>query len=183
MLRVYQWSLRLAEEAGADLELAGAAALVHDLAKVPKNHPDRSIAGQQSAVLAVRELETAGYTAVEIDTIVKAVAGSNWSAGQSAETALGAVLQDADRLDALGAIGIARTFACAQAMGGGEFYHPEDPLGQTERALDDRRWAVDHFKVKLLRLSEGMHFEGSRSEAARRHQFMVAFLEELAREL
>src|SRR5208283_772523 len=100
---------------------------------------------------------------------------------------LGMVLQDADRLDALGAVGIARTFACAQfmstPMNPGRFYHPDDPLARQARALDDRAQAVDHFAAKLLKLAVAMHLPTARIEAQRRHAVLVTFLGELEREL
>jgi len=98
---------------------------------------------------------------------------------------VGVVLQAADRLDAIGAIGIARCMGCAQAMVGPEsrFYHPEDPLAAQDRPLDDRRYAVDHFKAKLLKLTEGMHLPTARREAQLRHDTMIAWLDALQREI
>ena len=58
-----------------------------------------------------------------------------------------------------------------------------DPFAAQERTLDDRRYALDHFYIKLLKLADGMHFELSRREAARRHQFMLGFLDEMRQEL
>ncbi|MFZ5787077.1 MAG: phosphohydrolase, partial [Acidobacteriota bacterium] len=96
-----------------------------------------------------------------------------------------AVLQDADRLDAIGALGVARSFATAGAMAARgvplRLYDPGDPLGR-ERPLDDRRNALDHFRVKLLGLAAGMHTEPARREAAARHRLMEAFLEAFDRE-
>jgi len=103
------------------------------------------------------------------------------------ENAVGVVLQDADRLDAIGAVGIARCFACAQDMSRpeapGRFYHPTDPLGAADRPLDDRLQAVDHFRAKLLRLAAGMHLESARHEAERRHRTLLDYLDALESEL
>ncbi|MHB2018620.1 MAG: HD domain-containing protein, partial [Candidatus Xenobia bacterium] len=141
-------------------------------------------AGEWSAREAAPWLLAAGYGEAEAAAIVQAVARSSWSAGLPPAAPLDAVLQDADRLDAIGACGIMRVFSTAQSMQGPRrYYHTGDPMGRSGRALDDRQHAVDHFKVKLLRLAEGMHLPLSRAEAWRRHQHMEAFLEELQREL
>jgi len=184
--RVYDWSLRLAPEAGADLDLAGAAALVHDLVSVPKDAEERPLAGERSAASAVTLLEQVGYSGGEITSITAAVRTSNWSRGLPPSGPLGQVLQDADRLDAIGAVGIARTFACAQTMVSRgrrmSLYHHDDPLAR-HRPPEEQRFALDHFQTKLLRLAEGMHLPSARREAARRHRRMVSFLEGLAEEL
>ena len=187
LARVYAWALRLAPEAGVDPDLAGATALVHDLAAVPKDSPDRALGGERGALMAGDPLRAAGYAEHEIAAVVEAVRTTSWSRGFAPTSPLAALLQDADRLDAIGAVGIARVFACAQHMStpqrAGRFYDPSDPLARTPRPLDDRRQAVDHFAAKLLKLSAGMHLPGARVEGERRHRTLVAFLADLGREL
>ncbi len=187
VLRVYRWTLKLAPEAGADPDLVGAAALVHDLVNIPKESADRPLGSARSAEASQGLLAQAGYGDEEIQAVVEAVRTTSWSRGLEPTSPLGIVLQDADRLDAIGAIGIARTFACAQSMRGrgepGCFYDTGDPLGKSGRALDDRRHAVDHFRVKLLRLAGGMHLQTSRREAALRQAVMEQYLRALSREV
>jgi uncharacterized protein len=91
------------------------------------------------------------------------------------------VLQDADRLDAIGAIGIARCLATCADMKR-PFYAPDDPFCAT-RAPDDKQWGVDHFYRKLLRIGDGLHTATARALAGERAAFMRAFLEQLAREI
>jgi uncharacterized protein len=185
--RVYRWSLRLAGEAGADADLSGAAALVHDLARVPKDSPQRAQGGERSAALAGAELCAAGYGEDECAAVCGAVRTSSWSRGLAPEGALGVVLQDADRLDAIGALGLMRNLSCAQWMSRpdrpGRFYDPGDPFHESPRALDDRRNALDHCFAKLLRLAAAMRLPSAQAEAARRHATMTAFIAELRREL
>ena len=187
VLRVYRWALKLAPEAGVDPDLAGATALVHDLDAIPKDSPERAQGGERSARLAATPLAAAGYASDEIAAVIEAVRTSSWSRGLVATSALGALLHDADRLDAIGALGIARVFACAQRMSTperpGRFYDPADPLAEAARALDDRRQAVDHFAAKLLTLAAGMHLPSARAEATHRHATMLAYLDALRREL
>jgi uncharacterized protein len=187
LARVYRWALRLAGEAGAGEDLCGAAALVHDLAFVPKDSPDRPLGGERSAAAALSVLAAAGYDAADTGTIAAAVRTSSWSRGLAPANAVGVVLQDADRLDALGAVGLMRTVACAQHFSRpdhpGRFYHPDDPFLRGARAADDRAQAVDHCYAKLLKLAAGMHLPSARAEAARRHEAIVGFLAELESEL
>ncbi len=186
LLRVRDWAMRLAPEVGADRDLAGAAALVHDLVFVPKDSVDRQLGGERSAAAAPAVLAQAGYVEFEISQIADAVRTSSWSRGLAPNSPLGAVLQDADRLDAIGVFGLMRNLACAQHMakpGRSAFCHPTDPLAKHGRALDDKAWATDHLFAKLLKLAEGMHTTSARAEAARRHAFLLAWLAELEREL
>lgn len=185
--RVHAWAMRLAPEAGADPDLAGAAALVHDLVFIPKDSAERSAGGERSAAAAPAVLAQAGYAPGEIAQIADAVRTSSWSRGLAPSGPLGAVLQDADRLDAIGALGLMRNLACAQHMARpdrpGGFYHPDDPLAAGGRALDDKAWATDHCFAKLLKLAAGMHTASARAEAQRRHDFIRAWLDEVGREL
>ena len=187
LLRVLDWSMRLAPEAGADHDLAGATALVHDLAFIPKDSPDRALGGERAAAAAPAVLAAAGYHPAAISAISEAVRTSSWSRGLAPTNALGVVLQDADRLDALGAVGLLRTAACGQFMSRGDrpgrFYDPHDPLAAGGRALDDRRQVVDHLFAKLLLLADGMHLPRARAEAARRTRFLREFLKELQVEI
>ena len=187
VMRVYTWAVKLAPELQASPDLAGAAALVHDLVNIPKEHRDRPLGSERSAEASQGLLDVAGYTVDERREIVEAVRTTSWSRGLSPTSPLGAVLQDADRLDAIGAIGIARTFATAQAMSSrgqsGRFYDPDDPMGTSDRPLNDRRQPVDHFFVKLLKLAATMHTPTARAEARGRHQQMEAFLTQLKAEV
>jgi uncharacterized protein len=187
LMRVYRWALRLASEAQVDPDLAGAAALVHDLVFVAKDSDQRARGGELSAAAAPAVLRQVGYDDTAIAAIAEAVRTCSWSRGLSPTSALGALLQDADRIDALGAIGLARLYACAQFMSSptklGLLHHGEDPIGTGDRILDDKRHAVDHVRVKLLKLADSMHFPASRAEAQRRHAYLLAHLEELALEM
>jgi uncharacterized protein len=185
--RVYAWAVALAPEAGADPDLAGATALVHDLAFVPKDSPDRAQGGERSAALAPSVLSASGYRDEESAAIAEAVRTSSWSRGLAPTGPLGIVLQDADRLDAIGAVGLMRNLACAQWMSRpgkpGLLYHEADPFMASGRVLDDRRQALDHCYAKLLKLAGGMRLPGAQREAARRHAFLEAFIAELRDEL
>ena len=181
--RVVRWARQLARIEGADLDVVIPAAWLHDCVSVPKDHPDREQASRMAAVAASSWLEAQGYPAERIPEIAHAIEAHSFSAGIGPRTIEAKVVQDADRLDALGAIGIARCYATAGAMGS-QLVHPDDPVPTTEgsRQLDDRRYATDHFAVKLLTLPETMQTEAGRAEATHRAGVIRRFLDELARE-
>ncbi len=182
--RVYNWCLHLALNYCRDnileVDLAGACGLVHDLVHIPKSHRDRPLGSEQSAAAAGSFLTDVGYTAADVMAVVEAVRTCSWSRGLQAASDLGRILQDADRLDAIGAIGISRCFSCAQEIGDADssFYHAADPLYHSERDLDDRHHALDHFFAKLTKLAGSMHFPLAQAEAQRRHAMLEHFVSE-----
>ena len=179
LLRVALWTLRCGP--GSPARLAVAAALLHDAVHVPKDHADRPRASERSAAHACGRLVALGFSAGEAAEAAAAIRDHGFSRGAVPTSALGRALQDADRLDALGAIGIMRVLATGAAMGAA-FHDADDPWAR-RRPLDDRAFSVDHFFTKLLRLPETMHSNVGREEAARRALVMRAFLDRLGDEL
>ena len=146
--RVYRWSCRLAQACAESIDLAGAAALIHDAVFIPKNHPDSPLASEQAAQLAGNLLPDVGYDSTDIKAITEAIRTCSWSRGLTATSQLGVILQEADRLDALGAVGILRTAACHQHFASGydhSFYHEDDPCAESTRRLNDKQFCIDHF--------------------------------------
>jgi len=180
-LRVARNAQHLAREEGADPETCVAAALLHDLVYLPKNHPDSSRTGALAADLAQAWSREIPGLDSRADAIAAAVATHSFSSGAKPTSLEGAVLQDADRLEAIGAIGLARCFATGGAMGAG-MWHPEDPWGQ-HRNLDDKRFSLDHFEQKLLKLAAGMNTEAGLRRGQSRHRVLVEFLDALRAEL
>jgi len=179
--RVVALARRIGEAEGADLSVVVPAAWLHDCVSVAKDSPDRPLASRLAAEEGVRFLGGIGYPSEHLDAVHHAIEAHSFSLGKAPETLEARVVQDADRLDAIGAVGIARCFLTGGAMESAMF-HPEDPFGR-EREWDDRAYAVDHFYLKLLTLKGTLHTDSARREAGRRHDFMRGFLEELEREL
>ena len=152
-LRVVTTAKRLALEEGAKLEVVIPAAWLHDLVNVPKDDPRRSVASKLSGIQAVDYLRGAGYPEVYLEDIRHAIEAHSYSARIEAKTPEAAVVQDADRLDGLGAIGIARVFTVGGLLGR-RIYEPGDPFGNSERTLDDLENTLDHFFVKLFKTAE-----------------------------
>jgi uncharacterized protein len=181
ILRVARLAARIAGEEGADVEACVAGALLHDLVYVPKNHPDSPRTAQMAAELVPLWCrETPGLEA-KADVVAHAVEAHSWSGGGEAGTLEAAVVQDADRLEALGAVGIARVFATGASFGS-MLWHPEDPWAEG-RDLDDKRYTLDHFFRKLLKLAEGMKTGAGRRLAEDRQKVLLAYLAALREEL
>ena len=179
--RVVANAKRLAASEQADLAIVLPAAWLHDCVHVAKNSPQRSHASRLAAAQAAAYLSEAGYPETLIPAIDHAIEAHSFSAGIAPRTLEAQVVQDADRLDALGAIGMARCFALGGSFGG-SIYHPEEPFGG-ERPLNDTRYSIDHFYLKLFKLVDLMNTTAGRREAERRTQFMHTFLQQLRQEI
>lgn len=179
--RVMASARRIAAAEGADVDVCATAALLHELFNYPKSHPESSRSGDVCAEHAAALLREHGYEDSFINRVAYCIRVHSFSRGIFPETLEAKVLQDADRLDAIGAIGIARCFATSADMKR-PFYAPDDPFCRT-RAPDDKQWGLDHFYRKLLRIGDGMHTAMARAIAGERIVFMRAFLDQLAREI
>jgi uncharacterized protein len=148
---------------------------------VPKDSPQRAGASRLAAAQAVAWLRAWGWPAEQLPDIAHAIEAHSFSAGVAPRTLEARVVQDADRLDALGAAGLAR---CLMLSGesGRPLYAAEDPFCE-RRPPDDRVAAVDHFYTKLLRLEDLMQATSGRREARERTEFLRAFLAQLRREI
>lgn len=179
-LRVALWTVRLSGDV-VDPRCAIAAALLHDIVNLPKDSPERSDASRRSAEVARGLLPRHGFSPRQVDAVVEAILVHSYSLGRIPRTPLGEALQDADRLEALGALGVLRTASCGARMGA-TYFHGGDPWA-LRRQLDDRAFTVDHFFRKLLRLPGTMRTRAGRREAVRRAEHMGAFLRQLGEEI
>lgn len=179
--RVVAVARKLAIAEGARVEVVVAAATLHELVNLPKNHPESHRSGDLCAEAALAVLADAGCERALADEIALCIRDHSFSKGALPRNREVAVVQDADRLDAIGAIGIARLFATSTEMMR-PFYAPHDPFCR-ERAPDDKQWGIDHFFRKLLRIEEGLHTESARALARPRAEFLRTYLRQLESEL
>jgi uncharacterized protein len=180
--RVYATAEIIGKEEGADLEILLASALLHDLVVHPKGSEKRSRSAADSAELAKEMLSKRGWPEDRIERVLYCIRSHSYSKNISPSTLEAKILQDADRLDALGAIGIARTFS----VGGSKmrrFYNSDDPFCRTARKPEDTKWTLDHFYAKLLKLEGTMHTASAKKMAHERTRFMRAFLAQLEKEI
>jgi uncharacterized protein len=179
-LRVALWTLRLGGGA-VDAREAIAAALLHDAVNPPKDRPERALASARSAARARDRLPGLGFAAEAVERVAAAIRDHAFSRGAVPADPLGCALQDADRLEALGAIGLLRCVITGVRMGA-EAFDPSDPWA-LNRPLDDARWSVDHVFVKLLRLPATLRTAAGRAEAERRVALLRTFVAHLGEEL
>ena len=181
VLRVVKTAKFLCEAERAVIDVVIPAAYLHDCFSFPKNHPDRSQSSKIAAGKALSFLSSIGYPAEYLPAISHAIVAHSFSANIKPETLEAKIVQDADRLDALGAIGIARCIQVNTNLGV-NFYSVNDPFCK-QREPDDRRHAIDHFYSKLLKLSGTMNTASAKVEAEKRTSFMQLYLEQLGMEI
>jgi uncharacterized protein len=179
--RVFANAMKIVAAEGGDRDVIAAAALLHDCVAVEKSSPLRSQASRLAAEKATVILTGIGWTEDAIGATAHAIEAHSFSAGIEPRTLEAKILQDADRLDAIGMIGVARCFYIGGRMGSG-LYDPSDPRAD-HRPLDDRAFAIDHFPAKLFTLAEGFQTATGRDMAAERDRrlrlFHDLFIEEI----
>lgn len=182
--RVRNLALRIGSEVGADPFLVEMGALLHDVA-------DPKLNGSPEAGLRVLSgyLDACGLAASRRerleDILARVSFGAELDGGQgSPKSAELQAVQDADRLDALGAVGIARTFA----YGGSRGHAMHDPEAPVRERMDQaeyrtgRSTSVNHFHEKLFKLKDRMNTPSGRALAEERHRFMAEYLERFHKE-
>ncbi|WP_184707480.1 HD domain-containing protein [Comamonas odontotermitis] len=157
----------------ADALVVLTACYLHDVVNLPKNHPDRPQASCMAAERATTLLLAQGFPAQKLELVAHAIAAHSFSARIAPRTLEARIVQDADRLDALGPVGLARMFHIGGQLGR-TLAHATDPLA-TERTLDDQQFTLDHIAAKLLQLPPTMQTEAGRQEAERRAQWITDF--------
>ncbi len=158
-LRVYHNALKIAEKENCDLEILALTALLHDV----DDHKLFNTTDNENARHFLKDHNVADEVIETICNNINSISFSK-NRGKRPETIEGQIVQDADRLDALGAIGIARTFAYG---------------GSRLRPLSS---SIDHFHEKLLLLKDEMNTEEGRRMAEERHVYMLEFLRRYSEE-
>lgn len=169
-----------AASSNADMLVVMSACYLHDLVNLPKNHPERAMASRHSARAAGAALGSAGFPADRLGAVLHAIEAHSFSANIAAESPEAKIVQDADRLDALGAVGLARLFYTAGQMHSA-LADGADPLA-ADRPLDDRAFALDHIVVKLAALPGMMQTEAGRALGEQRLRRLIDFRREFAAE-
>lgn len=180
-LRVVSTAKKLCLEESASWEAVVPAAWLHDYVNFQKDDYRRAEASRYSATAALDFLASAGYAKEYFTKIKNAIEAHSFSAQVECASPEAKIVQDADRLDALGAIGIARLF-CVSGLLKSTFYNLDEPFAKT-RKLDDCAFAIDHFLVKLFKISETLKTDAGRAEGEKRIAFMKEYLKQLSCEI
>ncbi len=181
VMRVCKNAQKLCKQEKANEKLVLSAALLHDIVSYPKSDKRSKLSSIQSAKKSKQILKKYNFSDDEIVIVSDAIRDHSFSQNAVPKTLEGKILQDADRLDALGAIGIARVFATAGSLKR-SFYNTDDPFCKA-RKPDDKVWTVDHFFQKLLRLQYLMNTKSAKLEAKKRTRVLKEFLKQLNCEL
>jgi uncharacterized protein len=179
--RVVANARRLTNHENADWAVVMPAAWLHDCVIVPKSSPQRTQASRLAAAQAVAWLTQAKWPYGKLDEIAHAIEAHSFSAKIPPRTLEAQVVQDADRLDALGAIGLARTLMLGAEMKR-DFYHTSDPFCE-HRPPNDGIYTLDHCYAKLLTLEGTMQTASGKAEAKSRTEFIKRFLEQMEMEI
>lgn len=182
--RVYHLAIKLADQENADRETVALAALLHDV-------DDYKFVGKEKASLLsnarqiMKKYQISEETQTKVCEIILTMGYSNCLKGIRPKTKEGAIVSDADMLDAMGALGIVRTFEYQLSKPNGVIFDPtvfpvENMSSDAYQTKSDgREPAVNHFFDKLLKLKDLMMTDAAKKEAQHRHLFMVLFLKEL----
>lgn len=179
--RVVQNTISLTRAASGNAEVTVPAAWLHDCVSVAKDSPLRKQASKLAADEAVRFLASIDYRPDLLDQIHHAIEAHSYSANLQTNTLEAQIVQDADRLEAVGAIGIARCLLTGGSLHR-PLYEPSDPFAE-KREPDDGLYTLDHFYCKLLGLAETMKTEAGKAEAIERTKYMRGYLEQLRLEI
>ena len=181
VLRVYKNAQKICKKEKANEKLILSAALLHDIVSYRKSDKRSKLSSIESAKKSKQILKKYDFASDEIAIICDAIKDHSFSQNKTPSTIEGKILQDADRLDALGAIGIARVFATGGSLKR-PFYNIDDPFCKT-RIPDDKIWTVDHFFQKLLKLECMMNTKSGKIEAKKRTKVLKEFLNQLKQEI
>ena len=181
VMRVYNNAQKIIKKEKVNPKLVLSAVLLHDIVSYPKSSKRSKFSSIDSAKKSKIILKKHGFSKEEITIISNAIAEHSFTQNKVPQTLEGKILQDADRLDALGAIGIARVFATSGSLNR-PFYNIDDPFC-IKRNPDDDLWAVDHFFNKLLKLESMMNTKSGKIEAKKRTKVLKEFLKQLKDEI
>jgi uncharacterized protein len=180
--RVYSLAVRIAREENADLEIVQAAALLHDIAR-PQEDPDKGVChAEESAKIAPEVLKEINFPEEKIGEVVHAIQVHRYSKNLKAETKEAKILQDADRLDALGAIAVARVFT----RGGQRnipMYDPEIKAHEEYTVKTMAKTAMNHFYEKILKIKpETFKTQLAKEIAKERYAYVEDFIDRFKKE-
>jgi len=181
--RVYLMALRIADGENADTDglVMMAAAYFHDVVNPPKDSPLRTKASGLAAEKAREILTQMKFPEDKLEAVAHAIKAHSFSAGFEAKTLEAKIIQDSDRMESLGAMGVCRNMYVSGRMGSALF-HADDIMGEN-RELNDAAYALDHFELKLLKLPNMMQTKTGKEIAQERADFLVEFRKRLIQEI
>ena len=182
VLRVMRSAEEIGEEMGADLELLRAAALLHDAAGADPRE-NRAEHENSSADFASEILKKEGWSQDRIEAVVECILSHRYRGKQKPETLEAQILFDADKLDVVGAFGVARTLGYAMQADQPMFAEPSEKfLASGEAEPGEPHSAYHEYLFKLRNVKDRLHTDPARRLAAEREKVLVSFFDQLAAE-
>lgn len=181
--RVWKMSRKIAQKEGGSLFIIELAALLHDIADW-KFHDGNIRVGGEKAKSLLKSLGVDNQSIKQICHIIENISFKGAKVRNKIKTKEGMIVQDADRLDAIGAIGIARAFAYG-GFKGREIYNPQikPKLHKSfEEYKSDKNTSINHFYEKLLLLKDRLNTKAAKKIAKERHEFLKSYLKQFFRE-
>ena len=177
--RVYNLAVRIAKEENADLDVVKAAALLHDVARAMEDEGKIEDHATEGAKMARKMLEEVNFPKEKIEKVVHCIETHRFKKGMEARSLEAKILQDSDRLDIIGAIGLARVFT----RGGWSNMPIYDPSIPPKKKYDGKSLSsVNHIYEKILKAKDTINTNTAKEIAEERHKFVEQFLERLFKE-
>jgi len=181
IMRVYKNAEKICKTESVNKKLVLISVLLHDIVKKSQSRKSSKSSADLSAEKSLEILKKLNMSKLEINIITEAIRNHSFTKKKISKTIEGKILQDADRLDAIGAVGIARAF-CVSGVKNRPFYNPNNPFAK-KRTLNDKKWTLDHFFKKLLLLENQMNTKFGKIEARRRTIILKKFIDNLKLEI
>lgn len=177
--RVYNLAVQIAKREKADLDVIRAAALLHDIARALEDEGKIADHAAEGAKMARKILEEEGFPKEKISKVIHCIEAHRFRKGMKAKSLEAKILQDADRLDIIGAIGIARVFT----RGGWGNIPIHDPTIPPKEKYDGKSLtSVNHIHEKIIKVKDTINTDTAKEIAEERHRFTEQFLERLLKE-
>lgn len=178
--RVLALAERIAAAEGADMRIVRTAVLLHDVARAESEETGECHArlGAQRARRAL-----AGFPPADVEAVAHAIESHRFRGDVHPQTLEARVLSDADKLDAIGAIGVARAYAVAGRQGSRLWGQAAPDYREGDAASPEDHTPVHEYVHKLARLTDRLHTPAAQRIAEGRHQFMAGFFERLDKEV
>jgi len=177
--RVYNLAVQIGKEENADLDVVKAAALLHDIARAMEDEGRIEDHATEGAKMARKVLEESNFPKEKIEKVMHCIEVHRFKKGMEAKSLEAKILQDADRLDIIGAIGLARVFT----RGGWSNIPIHDPSTPPKQKYDGKSLSsVNHIYEKILKVKDTIHTNAAKEIAEERHRFVEKFLEKLFKE-
>jgi len=185
VLRVLALAERIGRAEGADMEILRAAVLLHDISGAkPGDDPGRAAHHHASAGLAREVLRGEGWPEDRLEAVLHCIRAHRFRGDEPPQSLEAKVLFDCDKLDVLGAIGVARAMAYAALAGQPLTGEPSERFKATgEKEVDEPHTPYHEFLFKLSRIKDRLHTPAARALAAERHRYLAEYFERLAREV